>query len=175
MVAIANTNAIGYFLGYYYVSADHAKKIDDFKRTSADKETVLINQFVRGWLGKNRGFCLDLARFDAAAREMKFGEWAKFVHEKSMRELPLPKQELKLPLSPLAHINLPAKEELVRRKVNNIVLGVQNLVLFKLIEYYFYGGKPIDFVSDIVTEHLDRLWEPLYASQVAADNFDNWV
>lgn len=174
MVA-ANVYAVNLPLGYYYVTADHAEKIDEFRRTSGDMEKVLITQYVRGWLGKNRNLCLDLGRSDAAARNMEFGDWAEFIYNKSIHELPPPKHEIKLPPLPLADINLPAKEKLVRRKINNLTLGIQNVVLFKLIEHYYYGGRPIDFVSDIVAEHLNRLWEPLYASQVAANDFNNWV
>lgn len=174
MVTVAETNATNYPLGYYYVTADHSTKINDFKWTSGDKETVLITQFIRGWLGKNRVFCLDLAESDADARGMEFSNWAEFVHGESIRKLPPFKTKFQPPSSPLTSINLVAKEELVRRKVNNITLGVQNLILFKLVEDYYYRGKTIDFVSDIVADHLDRLWEPLYASQVAANNFDNW-
>lgn len=167
--------AVNHYLGYYYVTADHAAKIDEFRRTSGDMEKVLIAQYVRGWLGKNRDFCLDLGRSDAFARGMQFSDWAEFVYQKSIQELPPPKHEVKLPPSPLANINLPAKEQLVRRKVNNLTLGVQNVVLFKLIDYYYYGDRRIDLVSDIVAEHLNRLWEPLYASQVAANDFSNWI
>lgn len=172
---VAKTNATNYPLGYYYVSTDHASKIDKFKMTSGDMETVLITQYVRGWLGKNRNFCTDLAKCDASIREMKFGDWASIVFEEGFRGLPVQKKEFNPPGLPLASVNLAAKEELVRRKVNNLTLGIQNIVFFKLIEHYYYRGKTIDLVSDIVAEHLNRLWEPLYASQVAADDFSNWV
>ncbi len=175
MTAVAKTNATNYPLGYYYVTTDHAKKIDDFKRTSGDMETVLITQYVRGWLGKNRNFCLDLAKTDADSRGMIFSDWAKSVYEEGFKKLPPLKKELNPPSSPLKSIHLTAKEELVRRKINNLTLGVQNLVFFKLIENYYYRGKTIDFVSDIVAEHLDRLWDNLYASQVAANDFNNWI
>lgn len=173
--AVAKTSATNYPLGYYYVTPDHAKKIDDFKWTSADMETVLVNQFVRGWLGKNRDFCHGLAKSDAVARGMKFSDWARFVYTEGLQELPPYKDEFKLSGLPLQSMNLTIKEHLVRRKVNNLTLGVQNVVFFKLIEHHYYTGKTIDFVSDIVADHLNRLWEPLYASQIAANDFDNWV
>ena len=116
MTAVAKTNATNYPLGYYYVTTDHAKKIDDFKRTSGDMETVLITQYVRGWLGKNRNFCLDLAKTDADSRGMIFSDWAKSVYEEGFKKLPPLKKELNPPSSPLKSIHLTAKEELVRRK-----------------------------------------------------------
>lgn len=164
--------ATNYPLGYYYCSPEHAEKIDAFKEAIGDKETVLVTQYTRGWLGRNRDFCLDLAKYDAIAREMTFRDWGKLVFSKDMRALPPAKHSIDLPPFPLTHIKI--HRDAVRRKVNNLTLGIQNLVLFKLIEYYFYGGKTLEFVTDIVADHLDRLWEPLYASQVAADNFDNW-
>lgn len=164
--------ATNYPLGYYYCSPEHSEKIDNFKAVVGDNETTLISQYTRGLIGRNRDLFLDLAKADAEAREMEFKDWGKFVYEKNMQDLPPQNHKLELPPIPLAKMKLP--EDKVRRKLNYVTLGVQNLVLFKLIEHYFYGGKPIDFVSDIVADHLDRLWEALYASQVAADNFENW-
>lgn len=165
--------ATNYTLGYYYCSPDHSEKIEKFKAAIGDTETTLISQYVRGLIGRNRDVFLDMARADAKAREMSFKDWGKFVYEKSMQDLPAPKHALKLLPFPLTNIQLP--EDKVRRKLNYITLGAQNLVLFKLAIFYTDNDKGIGFVSKIVTDHLDRLWEPLYASQVAADNFDNWV
>lgn len=175
MNSVAKTYAVNYFLGYYYVSADHASKLDEFKKTSGDMETVLITQYVRGWLGKNRSFCQDLAKSDAAVRGMKYSDWAKCVYGEGFKKLPPHKSEFTIPALPLKSINLADKEQLLRRKVNNLTLGVQNIVFFKLVENYYYNGKTIELVSDIVAEHLNRLWEPLYASQVAANDFSNWI
>ncbi|NJN07563.1 MAG: transposase [Richelia sp. RM1_1_1] len=164
--------ATNYALGYYYCSPEYSEKIDKFKAAIGDTETTLVSQYTRGLIGRNRDLFLDLAKADAEAREIPFKRWGKLVYESDMRSLPPAKHGISLPPLPLVKTQLP--EEKVRRKLNYITLGTQNLVFFKLAQHYFYGDRAIDFVSDIVADHLDRLWEPLYASQVAADNFENW-
>lgn len=165
--------ATNYTLGYYYCSSEHSDKIDKFRATVGDTETTLISQYTRGLIGRNRDLFLDLAKADAEAREISFQKWGKMVFDSDMRCLPPAKHRISLPPLPLVKTQL--TEEKVRRKLNYITLGTQNLVLFKLIQYYYYGDRAIDFVSDIVADHLDRLWDKLYASQVAANDFNNWV
>jgi hypothetical protein len=162
-----------YPLSYYYVSSQDAKRIESFKKLSGDSEKTLITQYVRGWIGRNRDYYLGLARLDAAAREMSFRQWGEIVFREGIEKLPSYKHELKdIPPNPLWGVAL--GPDLLRKKLNYITLGTQNLVLLKVGIYYDRDGA-IGFISRIVKEHLDRNWDKLYAPQVEAENFENWV
>lgn len=159
--------------GYYYVSPEDAERIEAFKKVSFDTETTLIMQYIRGWIGRNRDYYLQLARIDAAAREISFSQLAETVYKEGVEALPPHNREISnIPPSPLRDVALPPN--VIKRKVSPIGLGVQNLVLFR-IGIYYDRGDTVGFVSRIVKEHLDRNWDKLYASQVAAENFENWV
>ncbi|KYC34579.1 transposase [Scytonema hofmannii PCC 7110] len=163
-----------YPLSYYYVSPKNAERIESFRELSGDSEKSLISQYVRGWIGRNRDYYLQLARIDAAAREISFRQWGETVFKDGIEALPDYKQEVtNLPPNPLWDVTL-SSDATVRRQLNYITLGTQNLVLLKVGIYYDRDGA-IGFISRIVKEHLDRNWDKLYAPQVEAENFENWV
>jgi len=161
-----------FIISYYYVSPQDAERIDAFRECSGDSEKTLITQYVRGWIGRNRDYYIDLARQDAVAREMPFQKWGEIVVEKGIEALPPYQKELKgIPPSPLRDVVLPPSAE--RKALNYISLGKQNLALLR-VGIHYDRDNAIGFVSRIVKEHLDRNWEKLYAPQVEAENFDNW-
>jgi hypothetical protein len=161
-----------FIISYYYVSPQDAERIDAFRECSGDSEKTLITQYVRGWIGRNRDYYLDLARKDAAAREISFREWGEIVVNQGIETLPVYKQELnKIPPSPLRDVVLPPSAE--RKALNYISLGKQNLALLR-VGVHYDRDNAIGFVSRIVKEHLDQNWEKLYASQVEAENFEHW-
>lgn len=161
-----------FVISYYYVSPQDSERIEAFRECSGDSEKTLITQYVRGWLGRNRDYYLDLARKDAAAREISFRQWGETVINQGIEVLPVYKQELNnIPPSPLRDVALAPSAE--RKALNYISLGKQNLALLR-VGVHYDRDNAIGFVSRIVKEHLDRNWEKLYASQVAAENFENW-
>jgi hypothetical protein len=163
-----------YQISYYYVTPENAERIESFRELSGDSEKTLISQYVRGWIGRNRDYYLQLVRIDASAREIPLSEWAETVARDGFEALPAYKHEVKnIPPNPLWDVTLPPDAS-VRRQLNYITLGTQNLVLLKTGIYYDRDGA-IGFISRIVKEHLDKNWEKLYASQVAAEDFRNWV
>lgn len=160
---------------YYYVSPLDAERIDSFKRVSGDTDKALIGQYVRGWIGRNRSYYEQLARLDANARGMVYKEWARKVYYEGIDALPPMKSTLEdVPPSPLRHVILPNVNEMVRRQISYIWLGAQNLVFLK-VGIHYDRDNAINFISRIVKEHLTRNWDALYASQVAAQDFENWV
>lgn len=159
-------------LTYYYVSPQDSKRIEDFKNCSGDSEKTLVTQYVRGWLGRNRDYYLKLARMDAEARSIPFRQWGEIVVKEGIEALPPYQQEIKnIPPNPLHTIVL--SPDTVRKSINYITLGVQNLALLRVAIHYDRDNA-IGFVSRIVKEQLDRNWDQLYAPQVEAENFDNW-
>lgn len=157
---------------YYYVSPQDAKRIEEFRKLSGDSEKGLITQFVRGWLGRNREYYLDLARMDASFREISFKEWGKITVLKGIEDLPQYQQEVaNIPPNPLREIELPP--DLIRKGLNYIALGTQNVALLKVALHYDRDNA-IGFISRIIKEHLARNWEKLYLPQVEAENFENW-
>ena len=159
-------------LTYYYVSPQDANRIEAFKDCSGDSEKTLVTQYVRGWLGRNREYYLNLAHIDAESRGIPFRQWGETVVRDGIEALPPYKQEIKhLPPNPLQAVGL--SPDTIRQPINYITLGVQNLALLR-VGIHYDRDNAIGFVSRIVKEHLDRNWESLYAAQVAAENFDNW-
>jgi hypothetical protein len=159
-------------ISYYYVSPQDSGRIEAFRECSGDSEKTLITQYVRGWIGRNRDYYLDLARKDAAAREISFQDWGEIVVKQGIEALPAYKQELNnIPPSPLREIVLAPSAD--RKALNYISLGKQNLALLR-VGVHYDRDNAIGFVSRIVKEHLDRNWEKLYVSQVEAENFENW-
>lgn len=167
----ADSVARKFLIAYYYVSPPDWERIEAFRTLSGDSEKNLITQYVRGWIGRNRDYYLDLARRDAVARGIPFQQWGETVVESSIDELPPYQQEISIAPNPLRDIAL--SPEPLRRPLNYILLGTQNLALLK-IGIHHDRDNAIGFVSRIVKEHLDRNWDKLYASQVAAENFENW-
>jgi hypothetical protein len=161
-----------FILTYYYVSPQDSKRIEDFKNCSGDSEKTLVTQYVRGWLGRNRDYYLKLARMDADARGIAFRQWGETIVKEGIEALPHYKQEIKdIPPNPLRDIAL--SPDVIRKGINYIVLGTQNLALLR-VGILYDRDSSINFVSRIVKEHLDRNWEKLYLPQVEAENFENW-
>lgn len=161
-----------FILAYYYVSPQDSKRIEEFKNCSGDSEKTLVTQYVRGWLGRNRDYYLKLARMDAEARGISFKEWGETVVNKGLEMLPGYKNEIGdiLP-NPLRDIAL--SPDAVRKGINYIALGKQNLALLR-VGILYDRDNAIGFISRIVKEHLARNWEKLYLPQVEAENFENW-
>jgi hypothetical protein len=161
-----------FIISYYYISPQDSGRIDAFRECSGDSEKTLITQYVRGWLGRNRDYYLNLARQDAEAREISFRQWGEIVVSDGIEALPPYQHELKnIPPSPLRDVVLPPSVE--RKFLNYISLGKQNLALLR-VGIHYDRDNAVGFVSRIVKEHLDRNWETLYRSQVEAENFENW-
>jgi hypothetical protein len=159
-------------LTYYYVSPQDSKRIEDFKNCSGDSEKTLITQYVRGWLSRNRDYYLNLARMDAEARGISFRKWGKTVVKEGIEALPDYQQEIKdIPPNPLRDVAL--SPDVIRKGINYIALGSQNLALLR-VGILYDRDNSIGFVSRIVKEHLARNWDKLYAPQVEAENFENW-
>jgi hypothetical protein len=170
-----NSMAHKYLLSYYYVSPQDAERIDTFREVSGDTEKTLVTQFTRGWIARNRDYYLKLARFDADKREISFREWAEIIVLQGVEALPPYRYELKdIPENPLKDVVLPPSSELIRRGINYITLGTQNLALLKVAIHYDRDNA-VGFVSRIVKEHFDRNWDKLYLPQVEAENFENWI
>jgi hypothetical protein len=161
-----------FLLAYYYVTPEDFKRLEDFRLLAGDSEKYLVTQYVRGWIGKNRNYYLELAKQDAEARNISFQDWGKIVIAKGMEALPNYQKELKsIPPSPLRGVVLPPN--IIRRPINYITLGKQNTALLR-VGIYYDRDNTIGFVSRIVKEHLDRNWESLYLSQIEAEDFKNW-
>lgn len=161
-----------FIISYYYVSPQDSEKIAAFRECSGDSEKTLITQYVRGWIGRNRDYYLDLARKDAAARKISFQHWGETVVQQGIEALPPYQQELtNISPSPLRDVALAPSAE--RKALNYLSLGKQNLALLR-VGVHYDRDNAIGFVSRIVKEHLDRNWDKLYASQVEAENFENW-
>jgi hypothetical protein len=174
MVLPSDTHSMArkFLLAYYYVSPHDAERIEAFRELSGDSEKNLITQYVRGWIGRNRDYYLDLARRDAIAREISFQQWGETVVLESIEHLAPYKQEIKdIPPNPLRDVVLPP--DTIRKPLNYILLGTQNLALLK-VGIHYDRDNAIGFVSRIVKEHLARNWDKLYASQVDAEDFSNW-
>jgi hypothetical protein len=159
-------------LTYYYISPQDSERIEQFKSCSGDSEKILVTQYVRGWLGRNRDYYLDLARMDAEARGIPFREWGETVVNKGVEALPGYKKEIgDIPPNPLRDIAL--SPDVIRKGINYIALGKQNLALLK-VGVLYDRDNAIGFISRIIKEHLTRNWEKLYLPQVEAENFENW-
>ncbi|BAZ71169.1 transposase [Fischerella thermalis] len=166
-------SAIKYTFAYYYISPDHAEKLTAFQEASGDARNTLINQFVRGWIGRNRETYRSLARFDAEKRDISYRQWGEIIVNQGVEALPSYKEEIgDIPDNPLKNVVLGS--ELIKHPINYIWLGVENIAFLKIAIHYDRDTN-IGFISRIVKEHLDRNWDTLYAPQVAADNFENWI
>jgi hypothetical protein len=171
-IETSNKMAERFTLTYYYVSPQDALRIEAFKSCVGDSEKTLVTQYVRGWLSRNRDYYLDLARLDAQARGLSFRDWGEIITTQGIETLASYQKELKdIPPSPLRDVVL--SPDAIRKPINYITLGLQNLALLRVATHYDRDNA-IGFVSRIVKEHLDRNWDKLYAPQIEADNFDNW-
>ncbi|MDZ8139020.1 MAG: transposase [Nostoc sp. DedQUE04] len=162
-----------YLLSYYYVSPQDAERIDTFREVSGDTEKTLVTQYVRGWIGRHRDYYQQLAKFDALHREISFRQWAEIVVLQGVEALPPYKHEVKdIPDNPLKDVVL--SPDVVRRGLNYIMLGTQNLAFLR-IGIHYDRDNAVGFVSRIVREQFDRNWDKLYLPQVEAENFENWI
>lgn len=176
---------------YYYISEADLARIEAFRVASGDKEKVLLNQYVRGWLGRNRDRLMRLAVADCdhrnatmteseretlpenseGERVLSFSQWGRIVVGKGYKALP--GQPLPQPLEPeplmLNRVALPK----TKRNVNSITLSQQNLALLRVAVFYA-GCSLVEYLSRVVAEHLSRNWDKLYASQVEADDISTW-
>lgn len=159
-------------IAYYYVTPEDKERLDSFREMSGDSEKHLITQYVRGWIGRNRDYYLDLARKDAEARGMDLPSWAKVIVSEGIGGLPNYEKELTdIPPSLLREVVVPPSS--VKRPLSYITLGRQNVALLR-VGVHFDRDNTIGFISRIVREHIQRNWEKLYSSQVATENFENW-
>lgn len=162
-----------YALSYYYVTPEDLERIKTFMAVSADTEKALVTQFVRGWISKNREYYLDLARRDSKAREITLSQWAETVYHRGFDALPDYRRDVgEIAPNPLRDVVLPPNVQ--RRQLSNISLGAQNYCFFLLAVNYDREGV-VGFISRVVREHIQRNWDTLYAPQIAAENFENWI
>lgn len=167
--------AYRFSLSRYYVTPEHDKKLEDFSSASGDSRQTLIMQYVRGWIGRNRSYYKHLAVLDLQKREMPPDVWVQIVLDEGFKELPPYKAQIledEVPKNPLAHIVLP--DEMLDKQSNYFPLTRQNYLLL-LTAIHFDGSSATRFISKIIYEHLDRNWNALYASQVAAETSNNWL
>lgn len=168
-------NSKKFLLPYYYAYTEDVKKIDIITNIWGDSEKFLITYFIREWLQLHRDYCLNLAKFDAQMREIPFQQWAETIVMEGVKALPLYQHELRdIPENPLKDVALPPNSELIRRGINYITLGTQNLALLKVAIHYDRDNA-VGFVSRIVREQFDRNWDKLYLPQVEAESFENWI
>lgn len=162
-------------LTYYFVSQQNDEKLNLFMAASGDSRKNLVQQYVRGWLSRNRETYMELARYDAQRRGLELPTWASMVAKEGMHVLPEPVKEIDFAVTnPLSNVVRPEPSNgAVKHTINYINLATQNLVLFKVANYYDQDSV-IGFVSRIIQEHLDRNWGKLYQPQIDFENFENW-
>lgn len=162
-------------LTYYFVSKENDVKLKLFTSVSGDSLKTLVQQYIRGWISRNRQAYMALAMYDAERREIPLPNWARIIAEEGIHVLPPPKKHIDFNVSnPLAHVMRPELSHgAVKHTLNYVNLSTQNLVLFKIANYYDQDSA-IGFVSRIIQEHLDRNWEKLYQPQIDFENFNNW-
>ncbi|MBE9037661.1 transposase [aff. Roholtiella sp. LEGE 12411] len=162
-------------LSYYYITPENSLKLDAFSEASGDSRQILIMQYVRGWLGRNRLYYAGLARLDLRKREINIDEWVEVVINQGFESLPDYKSSLvdsDVPPNPLGHIVLPGGMD--RQVINYIYLTKQNYILLRTA-IYFDGSRIAQYLSKIIHEHLQRNWEPLYAPQMDAETSNDWL
>lgn len=161
---------------YYYISPENNERLTAFREATGDSEKVLVTQYVRGWLGRNRRYYTDLAKMDVAKREMNTDEWVETIVDKGVETLSPYKQPIlddDIPRNPLGHVILPSNN-MIQRWLNYIELGKQNIALLRVAILYD-GGSVTKYISRIIQEHIERNWDTLYAAQVAAEHSNNWL
>ena len=162
-------------LTYYFVSQENDKRLRLFMNASGDSLKTLVQQYIRGWISRNRQIYMALARYDAERREISLPFWARTIAEEGIHALPPPKKQIDFSIiNPLIHITRPELSHgAIKHTLNYVNLSTQNLILFKIANYYDQDSA-IGFVSRIIQEHLDRNWDKLYQPQVNFESFDNW-
>lgn len=162
-------------LSYYYITEQDDKRLSLFSEASGDSRQTLITQYVRGWLGRNRSYYIGLAALDLAKRGIDAQKWVETVVNEGFDALPpykVPIADGEVAQNPLSHIVLPSN--MVRRDINYIPLTKQNYVLLRTA-IYFDTSKIAQYISKIIYEQLSRNWDELYATQVAAENNNDWL
>ena len=158
---------------YYYVTPEDDKKMTTFGEVSGDSFKTLVTQYVRGWIGRNRDYYLDLAKRDAEARELSSEQWVDIMLDQGIEGLPDYKHQMEVSSSLLKNIVLPSSSDLVKRQINYILLTEQNLALLR-IGIFYDRDSTVGFISRIIKEHLQRNWEKLYLPQVEASKSKKW-
>lgn len=163
----------------YYICPQHEEWLQEFSAASGDARQTLINQFVRGWLKLNRPYFEDLARLDIVKRGMDtdegVNEWERIVITQGFDKLPPYVDEIvsgEISTNPIAHIILPG--EMIKKDINDLTLTKENLILLRTAIHYD-GSKIIQYISKIVFEHLQRMWNKHYAPQIAAEKSNDWL
>lgn len=167
--------AYQFSLSRYYITPDHDEKLEAFSNASGDSRQMLIMQYTRGWLGRNRSYYTQLAVLDLQKREIAPSLWANLVLEQGFKGLPpytSPILEHEIPKDPLAHIVLP--DDVIEKQSNYFLLTRQNYLLLRTA-IHFDGSSATKFISKIIHEQLCRNWDSLYASQVDAETNDDWL
>jgi hypothetical protein len=162
-------------LSYYYITPGNNAKLEAFSEASGDSRQILIMQYVRGWLGRNRAYYTNLAFLDFTKREIDVDEWINIVINQGFEELPDYKSPIEgedVPPNPLGHIVLPG--EMDKQVINYIQLTKQNYILLRTA-IHFDGSRIAQYLSKIIHEHLQRNWASLYAPQIEAENSNNWL
>ena len=162
-------------LTYYFVSQESDERLKLFSAVSGDSLKTLVQQYVRGWISRNRQTYMELANYDAKRREIPLSLWASVVAEEGVHALPPPNKKISFNvINPLAHVMRPELSHgAVKHTLNYINLSTQNLILFKIANHYDQDSA-IGFVSRIIQEHLDRNWDNLYQPQVDFENWESW-
>lgn len=163
-------------ISYYYLTPEDYEKVQIFCKISGDKESGLINQYVRGFIGRHRSYFLELAKFDAGARGLNSERWVDIILSDGMKGMPPYQSEIKsedIPKNPLAHIAAPAGDDRVKRVLNYISLAAQNAAFLQLGIYYDHDSIA-GYISRIAREHLVRNWDALYLRQVEAAQSKVW-
>ena len=160
---------------YYYLAPEDYNKVELFCTVSGDTETGLINQYVRGWISRNRPYYLELSKLDAQKRQLTSEQWVDIMLDEGVKGLPQYKHDIgngEIQPNPLAHVVMPGGEK-IRRNINYIVLAAQNIALLRIA--IFYDRDSIaGYISRVVKEHLDRNWEKLYIPQIEAAKSKDW-
>ncbi|MEA5554400.1 transposase [Anabaena cylindrica UHCC 0172] len=161
-----------YAITYYYVTPEDDEKMTTFGDVSGDSLKTLVTQYIRGWIGRNRDYYLDLAKRDAQARELSSEQWVEIMLNQGVEGLPDYQHPIEVPDSPLKNIVLPTSG-LLKHQLNYILLTEQNLALLR-IGIFYDRDSAIGFVSRIIREQLQRNWEKLYLPQVEANQTKVW-
>ena len=162
-------------ISYYYLTPEDYEKVQLFCKVSGDKESALINQYVRGFIGRNRNYFLELAKFDAKSRGLSSEQWVDIVLSGGMKGMPPYQGEIitkDIPGNPLSPITVPESGR-VKRSLNYITLAAQNIAFLHLGIYYDHDSIA-GYVSRIARKHLDDNWSNLYQGQVEAAQSKVW-
>lgn len=143
---------------------------------SGDKESGLVNQYVRGFISLHRDYYLALASLDARYRGLSSEKWVDIILAKGMKGMPDYQEQPngdEFPKNPLSHIIAPAGDDKVMRSLNFITLGAHNFAFLHVGIFYDQGGIA-GYVSRIIREHIIRRWDTSYVPQIEAAKSKKW-